>query len=108
MAIASINPATLETLRTFDADDAAAVERKLAAADRAFALYKKTSAAERSRWLRRAADILDVEKRRFAELAVREMGKPIRQAVSEIEKCAWACRYYADNAAAMLVDERAE
>src|SRR5690349_22448735 len=60
----------------------------------------------RGGWLSAAADVLDADKRRFAELAVLEMGKPIRQAVAEIEKCAWVCRYYAEHAASMLAEER--
>ncbi len=105
MPIASINPATLETLRKFEPLDAAAVEAKLAAAATAFERTRRSPVAERVAWLGSAADVLDSDKRRFAELAVLEMGKPIRQAVAEIEKCAWVCRYYADNAAAMLAEE---
>jgi succinate-semialdehyde dehydrogenase / glutarate-semialdehyde dehydrogenase len=106
MPIASVNPATLETLKTFEPLDAAAIERKLATAAAAFASYRTTSFGQRSSWLRSAADVLDSDKRRFAGLAVLEMGKPIRQAVAEVEKCAWVCRYYADNAASMLADQR--
>lgn len=106
MAIASVNPATNETLKTFEPFDAATIERKLALAAAAFARDRKTTIGDRAVWLRAAADVLEKDKRRYAELAVLEMGKPIRQAVSEIEKCAWVCRYYADNAATMLADER--
>ena len=105
MPIASVNPATLETLKTFDALDASAIERKLAAAATAFQGYRTTSMTDRSAWLRAAADVLDADKRRFAILAVLEMGKPIRQAIAEVEKCAWVCRYYAEHASAMLAAE---
>lgn len=106
MAIASINPASLQTLRTFEPLDSATIEKKLDAAARAFESYRKTTMAQRGQWLRNAADVLDADKRRFAELAVVEMGKTIRQAVSEVEKCAWVCRYYAEHGPAMLADER--
>ena len=106
MPIASINPATLETLKTFEPLGAAALEEKVAAAAREFESYRDITLQQRAAWLRAAADILDADTRRFAELAVLEMGKPIRQAIAEVEKCAWVCRYYADNGAAMLADER--
>ena len=105
MAIASINPTTLETLKTFEALDARGIEAKLAAAAAAFEQTRKAAIGERTSWLNAAAEILDADKRRYAELAVLEMGKPVRQAVAEIEKCAWVCRYYAEQAKAMLADE---
>lgn len=105
MPIASINPATLETLKTFEPLGVGAIERKVAAAASAFERYRLIPMAQRAAWLRAAADTLEANKRRYAELAVVEMGKPIRQAVAEVEKCAWVCRYYADNGAAMLADE---
>ena len=108
MPIASINPATLKTLKTFEPLDPATVDRKLSEAAAAFESYRSTTFTQRSAWLHSAADVLDADKRRFAELAVIEMGKPIRQAIAEVEKCAWVCRYYADNAAKMLADERIE
>jgi succinate-semialdehyde dehydrogenase/glutarate-semialdehyde dehydrogenase len=106
LAIASVNPATLQVLKTFEPLDDAGIEQRLAAASAAFAAHRKTSFAQRSVWLNAAADVLDADKRRYAELAVLEMGKPIRQAVAEVEKCAWVCRYYAEHASAMLADER--
>ena len=105
MPIASINPATLETLKTFTPLSPAHIEQKLATAAKAFERYRSTSMAQRSAWLHAAADVLEKDKRRYAELAVLEMGKTIRQAVAEVEKCAGACAYYADNAHAMLADE---
>jgi len=105
MPIASVNPATRETIKTFDALDAAGFERKLASAAAAFARFRSTPMADRSVWLQAAADVLDADKRRFAELAVLEMGKPIRQALAEVEKCSWVCRYYAEHAGQMLASE---
>ncbi|HXW76905.1 MAG TPA: aldehyde dehydrogenase family protein, partial [Candidatus Eremiobacteraceae bacterium] len=106
MAIASVNPAVLQTVKTFEALDDAALERKLALSARAFERHRATSFEERAARLNRAAEIIEADKRRYAELAVIEMGKPIRQAIAEVEKCASVCRYYAANGAAMLAEER--
>jgi succinate-semialdehyde dehydrogenase/glutarate-semialdehyde dehydrogenase len=105
MAIATIDPANGRTVRTFAALTGPEVEARLARAVATFARYRHTSFAERSAWMRRAADLLDAEREAMARLMVQEMGKTIRSARSEIEKCALGCRYYADHAAAMLADE---
>ena len=108
MAIATINPATGETLRTFEPPDDARLEDKLRLAAEAFQAHRRTSFEERARKMARAAEILEVEKRAFGELMTIEMGKPVKAAVQEAEKCAWACRYYAEHAAALLADEEVE
>ncbi|MDX1673717.1 MAG: aldehyde dehydrogenase family protein, partial [Longimicrobiales bacterium] len=101
----SINPATGEVNAEHETlTDAELEDRLQLGADR-FRSYRRTSLEERATWMRRAADLLETEKRRWAELMTREMGKPIGAAVSEAEKCAWVCRYYADNAADFLADE---
>ncbi len=106
MAIASVNPATGETIKTFEAYSAAQIEAKIAAAQRAFEENRRLDFPTRATSLRRAAEILEHEKQDFARLATLEMGKPIRQAVAEVEKCALACRFYADHASEQLADER--
>jgi succinate-semialdehyde dehydrogenase/glutarate-semialdehyde dehydrogenase len=105
MTIATINPATGETVRVFASHGAAEVETRLARAAGAAPGYQRTSLAERAGWLRQAADLLDRERERLARLMVGEMGKTIRAARSEIDKCALGCRHYATHAAAMLADE---
>ncbi|HTQ56812.1 MAG TPA: NAD-dependent succinate-semialdehyde dehydrogenase [Bryobacteraceae bacterium] len=105
MAIASINPATGETLRTFEPLSAAELEQKLALAAAAFPGYRKTSFTERARWLLNAAGILEKEKQEFGRTMTLEMGKTLKSAVAEAEKCAWACRYYAENGERHLADE---
>ena len=102
MPIASVNPFTGETLRTFEADDEARIEEKLARARTAFDKWRREPVAARSDVLRAAARILDDERELFAALATREMGKTISAARDEVEKCASACRYYAEHAAAFL------
>jgi succinate-semialdehyde dehydrogenase/glutarate-semialdehyde dehydrogenase len=105
MPIATVNPATGETVRTFDAIDADEVERRLAAADAAFRTHRTTSFAERSRLLHRAADLLERESEEIARTVTTEMGKPLKQARAEAAKCVKAMRWYADRAEALLADE---
>ncbi|HKN95735.1 MAG TPA: NADP-dependent succinic semialdehyde dehydrogenase [Pseudonocardiaceae bacterium] len=108
MAIATINPATGETVRTFTALDGEQIEACLAAAARAAREYPLTTFAQRAQWLRRAADLLDAEADATAAMMTLEMGKTLAAAKAEVHKCATACRYYADNAESMLADEPAD
>jgi succinate-semialdehyde dehydrogenase / glutarate-semialdehyde dehydrogenase len=108
MSIATINPATGKTVRTFEAFSAARVNESL---DRAVATYqqhRRTSFADRASRMRKAAAILDAESSELGRLMTLEMGKPIKAAVAEAEKCATACRYYADNAERFLADRNIE
>ncbi|HYR74422.1 MAG TPA: NAD-dependent succinate-semialdehyde dehydrogenase [Pyrinomonadaceae bacterium] len=105
MAIASINPATGETLETFDALSEQQLEDKLQRAAETFRIHRRTTFAERTPMMLRAAEILENEKKEFARLMTIEMGKPIQAAVQETEKCAWVCRYYAEHAERHLADE---
>ncbi len=105
MAIATINPTTGETLKTFAPLADAEIDSKLEQAVAAFRLYKLTTLAERERRMHRAAETLEASKRELGRLMTIEMGKPIKAAIGEIEKCAWVCRYYAENARHHLVDQ---
>ncbi|WP_405466625.1 NADP-dependent succinic semialdehyde dehydrogenase [Streptomyces jietaisiensis] len=105
MPLATVNPATGETLRTFDALDAEEVERRLGAAEAAFRTHRTTSFAERARLLRAAADLLEADEREIAEVMTTEMGKPVTQARAEAAKCVKAMRWYADHAEGLLADE---
>jgi succinate-semialdehyde dehydrogenase / glutarate-semialdehyde dehydrogenase len=105
MAIASVNPATGETLGIFEPLSEEQLEAKLQRAATAFQLHRRTGFAERAPLMLRAAEILENEKEEFARLMTLEMGKPIKAAVQETEKCAWVCRYYAENAEKHLADE---
>jgi len=102
MAIESVNPATGERLRAFEPHTPGAVEGKLAAAAAAFKSWSRRPVAERADVLRRAGDILDADKRKFAALMTAEMGKLMGAAEQEAEKCAAGCRYYADHAETFL------
>ncbi len=108
VAIATINPATGETVKTFDEMSEADVERCLAAATAAHARYRLTSFAERARWMEQAAGILDGEQDQIAVMMTTEMGKTLAAARQEVAKCAAACRYYAVKAAGFLADEPAD
>ena len=108
MAIATINPATGETLKTYDELSEAEVERCLAVAAAAHVSYRLTSFAERAGWMRRAADILDAENEQIATMMVTEMGKTLVAARAEVTKCATTCRYYAEHAEGYLADEPAD
>ncbi len=105
LMIASINPATGETLRTFDALSDAALDAALARADAAWRTYRRTPLSDRARWLAAAADILENEKDRLGRIMTLEMGKPLAAARAEAAKCALACRYYAERGEQLLADE---
>ncbi|HEX5736247.1 MAG TPA: NAD-dependent succinate-semialdehyde dehydrogenase [Blastocatellia bacterium] len=105
MAIATINPATGETLRTFDALSDSQLEERLALAAEAFRRHRRSRFAERAERMMKAAEILETEKERFGRLMTIEMGKPLKSAMEEAAKCAWVCRYYAETAERTLADE---
>jgi succinate-semialdehyde dehydrogenase / glutarate-semialdehyde dehydrogenase len=105
MAIASIDPRTGEMRRSFAPLDETAIERKLDLSSRAFVSFRRTPFAERAAALVRAAELLEAEKQALGRLMTEEMGKTLRAAIAEAEKCATACRHYAGHAASYLADE---
>ncbi len=108
MTIATTNPATGKTVRTFQPLTDAELEARLQCAADTYRRYRRTPLADRTRMLVKAAEILEGEKGRFGELMVLEMGKTLKAAVDEAAKCAWGCRYYAENAERFLADEVVE
>jgi len=108
MAIATINPATGQTVKSFTELTDLEVDQYLARAAEAFRTYRTTSFAERAGWLRRAADILDADNDQVAELMTTEMGKTFVAAGQEVAKCAKACRYFAEHAESFLAEEPAD
>src|ERR1051326_9619072 len=108
MAIATINPATGEVIKTFQPLSEEEIETKLQLAVKAFQAERKTSFAVRAQRMREAADILERDKDKFAHLMTLEMGKTYKSAVAEAVKCTTACRFYAENAEKMLADEVVE
>src|SRR5947209_569450 len=105
MSIQSVNPATGETLQTFDELTEQQIDQKLDRAVEALRKSRRTKVADRASTMLSAAEILESEKNNFAKLMTTEMGKPIKAAVQEAEKCAWVCRYYAESAQACLADK---
>jgi succinate-semialdehyde dehydrogenase/glutarate-semialdehyde dehydrogenase len=93
MPLTSTNPATGQVLSTFDELTPEQLETKVACAAAAFATWRRTSFAERSAVLRRAAEILHADKEKLARLAVLEMGKTRKSAIAEVEKCVLGCRF---------------
>lgn len=105
MPIASINPATGETLKEFSALDPGQIEEKLAKAAHAFDRHRRTSFAQRAKRLLAAAQLLDQEKEQLAKIITLEMGKLLRAGVEEVTKCVRGCRFYAENAERFLTDQ---
>jgi succinate-semialdehyde dehydrogenase / glutarate-semialdehyde dehydrogenase len=104
MAIATINPATGETLKTFNPLTDAEIESKLALAQSTFEDYRYTTFAQRSQWLNRAAEILEQDTLKYGSIMTTEMGKTLPSAIAEVEKCAKVCRFYAEKAPEFLAD----
>ena len=105
MAIATVNPATGETLKTFDPLSDQQIEEKLQRSAEAAEKNRRRSFAERSSRMRKAAELLERRQRDLGGLITTEMGKPVKAAAAEVAKCALVCRYYADNAQKFLSDE---
>lgn len=106
MAIVSVNPSTGQTLKAFEAWDQAAIDKALQQVAVATPAWAVTGFAERAALLKNAAAELRANQTLYAALMTAEMGKPIKEARAEIEKCAWGCEYYAEHAAALLADEQ--
>ena len=105
MAIATINPATGKTIRTFEPFSAARLSECLDRAATAYRAHRRTPFSERAQRMQKAAAILDAQCRELGRLMTLEMGKPIGAGVAEAQKCATACRYYAENAERFLADQ---
>jgi succinate-semialdehyde dehydrogenase/glutarate-semialdehyde dehydrogenase len=108
MAIATVNPATGELIKSFEPLSDSQIEVKLQRAADTFSEYRKVPFAERARMMLKAGAILESEKEIYARIMTTEMGKTFRSAVDEAAKCAWVCRYYAENAERFLADEVVE
>jgi succinate-semialdehyde dehydrogenase/glutarate-semialdehyde dehydrogenase len=103
--IASVNPATGQIVRAFTPLSEGELDERIQRAADTYRRYRRTPVPERTRLLLRAAEILEGDKERFGRLMVLEMGKTLKAAVEEAVKCAWGCRYYAENAERFLADD---
>ena len=108
MKIKSVNPYTEEVNWTYEALSFGDCEDQIEKSRAAFSGWFSLSVEERTTYIARAAEVLRQNRRVYAEIITKEMGKPIRQSLAEIEKCAWLCDYYAENAAEFLKDEVVE
>jgi succinate-semialdehyde dehydrogenase/glutarate-semialdehyde dehydrogenase len=102
--VSSTNPYTNEHLKTFKKHTKAALSLILKGADHRFYLWRETSYKERKELMFAAAEELLKNKQEYAETMTKEIGKPISQSIAEIEKCAWVCKYYAENAEKHMAD----
>jgi succinate-semialdehyde dehydrogenase / glutarate-semialdehyde dehydrogenase len=104
MGIATINPTTGELLKSFAPLSETEIEAKLTLADSSFLSYRQVSFADKSTWLKNAANILEQNQRKYGEILTLEMGKTLKSAIAEVQKCALVCRFYADNGEKFLAD----
>jgi succinate-semialdehyde dehydrogenase/glutarate-semialdehyde dehydrogenase len=102
MAYESVNPYTKKVSKTYATLTDGELRDKLNNAELAFNRWSRTSLQERAGLLNKIASLLEKDKNLHAEIITTEMGKPIRQSIAEVEKCAWLCRYYAENAVKFL------
>ncbi|KPK85052.1 MAG: hypothetical protein AMS27_08430 [Bacteroides sp. SM23_62_1] len=98
MAYKSVNPYTKKVLGTFEILSEKELHLKLQKAEEVFHEWSKRTVSERVRLLEEVAGLIDKQKALHAEIITAEMGKPINQSIAEVEKCAWLCRYYAEQA----------
>ena len=105
MMFRAVDPATEKTLCTHEGLDADALERALASAADAFTSWRRVPYADRAAPMRRVGALLRERRDALAALMTAEMGKPITQALGEVDKCALVCDFYADGAARMLTPE---
>ncbi len=101
----SVNPATAESIASYDALSAEEVDTAIADASAAYEEWRDVDLTDRQQLLDDAADVLRENKHRYAETITEEMGKPISQAIAEVEKCTWGCEFYAERANEYLQDE---
>lgn len=105
MAIQSVNPATGELLKEFEEISVNEVNNIIADAHDTFTEWRKTSFSHRAELLSGTAKHLRAEKEKYARIITTEMGKIISESIAEVEKCAWVCDYYAENAEKILAKE---
>src|SRR5580704_8788312 len=103
MKIQTINPATEEVLNHYDCLPENVVCQKIEAGHEAYLSWKKTSFAERQKLMTQLALQLEKRKEELALLMAQEMGKPITAGQAEIDKCAWVCKHYAEQAETYLM-----
>lgn len=103
--IKSINPTTGKTVETYESHSEKGVEKIINSVDKSWHHWRVTSFSQRATYMQNVSSLLRSRKEELALLMALEMGKVIREGISEIEKCAWVCEYYAQNAESFLENE---
>jgi len=103
--LTSINPANNKTIKSYTEMQGEEISQIISQADEAFNSWKETSFIHRTKLMHNVASVLRNNSEEYSLLMTTEMGKPIKQSRAEVEKCAWVCDYYADNAEKFLRDE---
>ncbi len=105
MAIETINSTTNKLVKSFEKMRDEQVNEIIISSEKAYKYWRKTTFEHRAKLLKSSANVLRSNSKKYAEIMTLEMGKPISQSIAEIEKCAWVCEYYAENAEQMLSKE---
>jgi succinate-semialdehyde dehydrogenase/glutarate-semialdehyde dehydrogenase len=103
--IKSINPSNGEEIKSYSEMSLSEIESIIDNTNKAFLEWKGKDFSFRKSLMKKTADVLRTNKKKYADLITIEMGKPIKQSYAEVEKCAWVCDYYGDNAESFLDDE---
>ena len=103
--IQSTNPVNLQVIKTYQTMQPSEIKEIIELTNNAFETWRETSFNHRSKLMMKAAETLRKNKEEYSKLMTIEMGKPITQSGAEVEKCAWVCEYYAENAEKFLADE---
>lgn len=105
MPIQTINPATGKIEKTYIEFSKEEIRKSIDYSHEAFLKWKKTDFNERSSLMKNAASVMRSKRDEYAFIITTEMGKPVKQSIAEVEKCAWVCDYYADNSESILKRE---
>src|SRR5574341_236724 len=105
MKIQSVNPYTEQVVQEFELMTPRELDAQVERSREACKGWRDTPIVERTWRIKTLGEHLRAEKRKYAELMTREMGKPIKESLAEVEKCAWLCDYYAENAGRFLSPE---
>src|SRR5690606_5135014 len=105
MTITTINPATGRVIAHYETQTDREIDALLTASTQAFRRWSRTTFAERAACLTATAKSLRERSNELARLVATEMGKPLRQGASEVEKCAWVCEHYAEHGEALLASQ---
>lgn len=103
--LTTINPATEEKIKTYESANVKEIPKYINNSKKTFSYYSELDIKERCNYLRKISKLLLKNKKKYAELITIEMGKPIKESLTEIEKCAWVCNYYSENGEKFLQDE---